>query len=440
MRRRILQSILAVVIMTALLLGVPLIYTAWLWVEDVTRSDLRVRLDRMAAEVIAQEGTNGLVEGALNTDSLKVLTPNDGRLVVVYPTVVDGAARVDVGEATVKNALVESLAMGTSGSLRLEVPSENLRTQQKQAVMAVGVLVLLSITAGTVVAVVTARRLADPLQDVADRAARLAEGDFRPDPRRHDIPELDRVSDVLDAATVEISVRLQRERALVADVSHQLRSRLTAVRPRLDELSVHEDPDVVNEAEEAMAQVDRLTDGIDDLIRSSRTSGSSASLVSVVGELEQVTRDWQAQFDGEGRRLRLRGDRTVMAATTGSRLREAVSVLVDNSFEHGEGTCTVSVRLIDGTGRSSSRRDSMVCVEVTDEGSGVENDLAPHIFDRGFSGAGSTGVGLALARALIEADGGRLELQRRKPALFAVFLPVANTAPTADVVPHREPR
>jgi signal transduction histidine kinase len=82
----------------------------------------------------------------------------------------------------------------------------------------------------------------------------------------------------------------------------------------------------------------------------------------------------------------------------------------------------------------------MVCVEVTDEGSGVENDLAPHIFDRGFSGAGSTGVGLALARALIEADGGRLELQRRKPALFAVFLPVANTAPTADVVPHREPR
>ena len=123
MRRRILQSILAVVIMTALLLGVPLIYTAWLWVEDVTRSDLRVRLDRMAAEVIAQEGTNGLVEGALNTDSLKVLTPNDGRLVVVYPTVVDGAARVDVGEATVKNALVESLAMGTSGSLRLEVPS-----------------------------------------------------------------------------------------------------------------------------------------------------------------------------------------------------------------------------------------------------------------------------------------------------------------------------
>ncbi|MDQ1202086.1 signal transduction histidine kinase [Rhodococcus sp. SORGH_AS303] len=66
-----------------------------------------------------------------------------------------------------------------------------------------------------------------------------------------------------------------------------------------------------------------------------------------------------------------------------------------------------------------------VVVEVSDEGTGVSDELAPHIFDRGFSGAGSTGVGLALARALVEADGGRLELQRRRPALFAVFLPAA---------------
>jgi signal transduction histidine kinase len=435
MRRRILQSILGVVILTALLLGVPLIYTAWLWVEDVSRNDLRVRLDRMATEVIAQEGSLGVVDGALNTDALRLLTPNDARLVVVYPTRSDGAARVDIGEATVKNPLVESLAMGSSGSLRLEVPSERLRTQQKQAVGAVGVLVLLAITTGAVVAVVTARRLAGPLQDVAERAARLAEGDFRPDPRRHDIPELDRVSDVLDAATVEIAGRLQRERALVADVSHQLRSRLTAVRLRLDELSVHSDPDVVHEAEEAMAQVDRLTEGIDELVRSSRSSGSAATTVSVVSELDGVCRDWRPQFEDAGRQLRLIGDRGVSASTTGSRLREAVSVLVDNAFAHGDGTCTVSVRLIDGV----PKREAMVCIEVTDEGSGVDNNLAPHIFDRGFSGAGSTGVGLALARALIEADGGRLELQRRTPALFAVFLPVASEKPV-DVDRLREPR
>ena len=49
----------------------------------------------------------------------------------------------------------------------------------------------------------------------------------------------------------------------------------------------------------------------------------------------------------------------------------------------------------------------------------------PHVFDRGVSGGSSTGLGLALARALVEADGGRLELSRMRPALFTIFLPAA---------------
>jgi signal transduction histidine kinase len=66
----------------------------------------------------------------------------------------------------------------------------------------------------------------------------------------------------------------------------------------------------------------------------------------------------------------------------------------------------------------------MVVVEVTDGGEGVPEDLAAHVFDRGISGASSTGVGLALARALVEADGGRLELSSARPARFAAYLRV----------------
>ncbi|GAB2627977.1 HAMP domain-containing sensor histidine kinase [Prescottella soli] len=433
MRRRILLSILAVVIFTGLLLGVPLVYTAWQWVEDFTRSDLQGRLDRMAAEIIVQEGSAGVVENGLDTTSLRLVVPEGGKLVVVYPTPQEGAARLDIGAESVDSPLVESLSMGTSGSLRLEAPSDRMRTLQRQAVGAVTLLVLASMGAGAGVAVVTAKRLADPLKDVAERAARLAEGDFRPDSRRHGIPELDRVSDVLDSATVEISGRLQREHALVADVSHQLRSRLTAVRLRLDELSGHPDPDVVHEAEEAMAQVDRLTVAVDDLVRSSRDSGAAnREPVSVVGELASVVADWQGPYKDAGRVLRLRGEPRLTSKATGSRLREAVSVLIDNSLQHGAGTCTVSVRLVSGPAGRGTGTGSRVCVEVSDEGEGVSDELAPHIFDRGFSGAGSTGVGLALARALVEADGGRLELQRRRPALFAVFL-----APARDDVPTR---
>jgi signal transduction histidine kinase len=410
---------LTVLTITTVALGVPLVYTAWLWIEDITRNDLRGRLDRIAVEIVAQEHGDGMVLGALDTRSVRPLVPDDGKLTIVYPAPQDNASRLDIGVATVPDPLVESLSMGTDGSLRLEVPSGPMHAMQRQAVAVVAFAVLASLGAAVAVAMVTARRVADPLRDVAARAARFAMGDFRPDPRRHGISELDRVSDVLDSATVEISGRLQREHALVADVSHQLRSRLTAVRLRLDELSAHTDPDVVHEAEEAMAQVDRLTEAIDDLVRASRDEDAAdRDPVPVMEELRGVVAEWTHPFTEAGRTLTLLGDESLRAPITGSRLREAVAVLVDNALMHGEGTCTVSVRTV----RPGRDREPLVCVEVADEGEGVRDELAPHIFDRGFSAGGSTGVGLALARALIEADGGRLELQRRRPALFAVFL------------------
>lgn len=419
MRRRILRSILTVLTITTVVLGVPLIYTAWLWVEDITRNDLQSRLERVAAEVIDQERVDGLVHDGLDVRAIRALVPEGGKLTIVYPTPNDNAARTDIGVDEVDDALVESLSMGTSGSLRLEVPAGPMHSRQEQAVAAVALAVLASLGAAFSVAVVTARRVADPLRDVAARAARLAMGDFRPDARRHGIAELDRVSDVLDSATVEIAGRLQREHALVADVSHQLRSRLTAVRLRLDELSTHADPEVVHEAEEAMAQVDRLTDAIDDLVRASRDEDATdRDPVPVMAELRGVVAEWTHPFTEAGRELSLIGDESLRAPITGSRLREAVAVLVDNALWHGGGTCTVSVRTVP----TMSSRDPLICVEVADEGEGIRDELAPHIFDRGFSAGGSTGVGLALARALVEADGGRLELQRRRPAHFAVFL------------------
>ncbi|MFD4461444.1 sensor histidine kinase [Nocardia sp. NPDC058480] len=419
MRRRILRSILTVLTITTVVLGVPLIYTAWLWVEDITRNDLQSRLERISTEVIAQERVDGTVQDGLDVRAMSALVPEGGKLTIVYPTPQDNAARTDIGVGEVADPLVESLSMGTSGSLRLEVPAGPMHSRQEQAVAAVALAVLASLGAAFSVAVVTARRVADPLRDVAARAARLAMGDFRPDPRRHGIAELDRVSDVLDSATVEIAGRLQREHALVADVSHQLRSRLTAVRLRLDELSTHADPEVVHEAEEAMAQVDRLTEAIDDLVRASRDEDATdRDPVPVMAELRGVVTEWTHPFHEAGRELQLLGDESLQAPITGSRLREAVAVLVDNALMHGAGTCTISVRTVP----TMSSRDPLICVEVSDEGEGVRDELAPHIFDRGFSAGGSTGVGLALARALVEADGGRLELQRRRPALFAVFL------------------
>lgn len=419
MNRRILLSTVAVVVVVAMLLGVPLMLSAWRIVEELTREDMKGRLDQMASEVLRQQGQEGLIQPRLDTEPLRLVVPPGGRLEVIYPTPLDSASRASVGEPYVDQAIVESLSLGVSGSLRLEMPPHEMRAAQWQAVAVVGGLVVLSIGAGSVVAQLTARRLSDPLSDVAARAARLGAGDFRPDPRRHSIPELDRVSEVLDSASVEISERLQRERALVGDVSHQLRSRLTAIRLRLDELAGHQDAYVVAEATEALGQVDRLSQAVDDLVRASRDQNLTDSApIDVVEELGKLLSDWEAPFRKQRRRLTLEGNAGVTARATPSRLREAVSVLIDNALKHGAGTCSIRVRNVGSTG---DRRE-MVVVEVADHGAGIPDAIAPRIFERGFSGGGSSGVGLALARALVEADGGRMELQQRKPAVFALFV------------------
>jgi signal transduction histidine kinase len=141
--------------------------------------------------------------------------------------------------------------------------------------------------------------------------------------------------------------------------------------------------------------------------------------------LEETAQEWRAPLAAAGRSLRLRVPEGMLARVTAARLREAVGALVDNALQHGEGTVTITAR----TGENALQ------VEVSDTGPGVPEDLVAHVFDRGVSAQSSTGLGLALARTLIEADGGRLELSRARPPVFRIYLPTARTDDVAASTP-----
>ncbi|HJT03706.1 MAG TPA: HAMP domain-containing sensor histidine kinase, partial [Pseudonocardiaceae bacterium] len=323
-------------------------------------------------------------------------------------------------------AVAETLALGQRGTIQLAVPGSGVRQGQLRAVALVTLLVGLSVGMGAAIATITARRLVGPLQDVADRAARLGAGDFRRVPSRHGIPELDQLADLLDTSAAALADLVARERDLVGDVSHQLRSRLTALQLRLDELAAHPDPDTAAEAEAALEQAERLGAVLDDLLRATEEVRAASAEPVELGELlREVVADWRPQAEADRRPLRLRVVEGLVARVTPGRLREALGVLIDNALRHGAGVVTLSARW---TGVAPER---MVVVEVTDGGDGVPEELAAHVFDRGISGASSTGVGLALARALVEADGGRLELSSARPARFAVYLRVPRTEDAA---------
>ncbi|WP_034275112.1 ATP-binding protein [Haloechinothrix halophila] len=407
MHRRILLAILLAVAVTGAALGIPLGITASLLVSSLASEDLKDRAQR----IVKQLDSDIAAGDGIDTNRVHLAIPADGYLVVRGP----GGRVYREGVEPEGGSLTEEANLAGTGEVRLSVPSEPLRERQSQVTVAVLLLAVLSVGTGMVVATVTARRLARPLRDISYRAARLGAGDFRPDTSRYNMRELDMVAEALDTSAEALSALVRRERQFVGDVSHQLRSRLTAIQLRLDPLTTHSDPEVAEDSVAAQEQADQLAAVLDELLAAARAAREAgAEPVDLSAVLKTIAIEWRQIFNAEGRTLRLRISKGLIARVTPARLREVVGVLLDNARKHGEGTVTMAAR--------GGDTDGTVVVTVADHGQGVPDALAPHIFDRGVSGAGSTGVGLALARALVEADGGRLELSVQRPATFSVFL------------------
>ncbi|CRK59768.1 putative two-component system sensor kinase [Alloactinosynnema sp. L-07] len=426
MRRRILLAILLAVLVTACALGIPLGYTALQVVESLTREDLAARAQQIAA-TLDDEIANGR---RIDLAKVQLAVPPGGRLTVLLPA----EGERSLGPTLPEDTVTEEVPIVQQGRVRLAVDAAPMRTRQTQVAALVALVVVATVAIGTGVATVTARRLARPLRHVAARATRLGAGDFRLDRTRYDLHELDLVAESLDASATALAELVQRERDLVSDVSHQLRSRLTALQLRLETLAAAPDEETAAEAGAALEQAERLADVLDELLAAAREARAvAAEPVDLTVQLTAIADEWREPLRSEGRSLRLRLQADLLAKATPARLRETIGVLLDNALRHGGGTVTLSARPGDA---------ATVVVEVTDTGVGVPDELVPHIFDRGVSGAGSTGLGLALARALVDSDGGRLELSTARPATFTVFLPVPRAGDVRGVrwTTQRSPR
>ena len=422
MRRRILLAILLAVAVTACALGIPLGFAAFQVVESLTREDLAARAQQIAATLdddIASGQTVDLTD-------VQLAVPIGGRLVVQL----SGGQELSLGPVLPGDTVSEEVPIVHQGRVRLAVDAGPMHTRQAQVAALVALVVVATVGIGTLVATVTARRLARPLRHVADRASRLGAGDFRLDRARYDVRELDMVAEALDTSATALAQLVQRERELVGDVSHQLRSRLTALQLRLETLADMGDEETALEARAALEQAERLADVLDDMLAAAREARSAgAEPVDLGKELATIADEWRQPLRAAGRSLKVKVQQGLLVKASPGRLREAVGVLLDNALRHGSGTVTVTAR----GGDVSMPSGETVVIEVADSGGGVPDELAAHIFERGVSGSGSTGLGLALARALIDSDGGRLELSTARPPTFTVFLPVPRAADVRGV-------
>ncbi|WP_350278375.1 HAMP domain-containing sensor histidine kinase [Kribbella sp. HUAS MG21] len=272
-------------------------------------------------------------------------------------------------------------------------------------------LVLLLSIAG---AELVSRRLARPLEETAGTAERLARGDMDARAPTTGPAEVAKVGAALNGLADRIDEVIAVEREAVADLSHRLRTPLTALRLQVEALPDRES------AEELNTQVNTLERALTAVISAARRPQREGRVPN--SDAVQVTRQraafWEPLFEDQGRELALDlPDAPAMVRSSGEDLGAALDALVENVVAHTPDGTPARITL--------TRADGLVRIVVADNGPGIPLGAG----ERGRSDRGSTGLGLDIARRCAEAAGGSLTLHRNEVVL--TLRPSTDAAPTA---------
>ena len=232
-----------------------------------------------------------------------------------------------------------------------------------------------------------------------------------------------------ERALVPIRDAMRRQREFAADASHELRTPLAVVKSSVEHLlrHQHEPAATVGTAlSDIDAEVDRLTAIVDELLLLARTDSGAVDLERQPTDLAEAALDAAgllAPLAGRsGVRLEVdAGPAPILGDNT--RLRQLVTILVDNAIRHAPAGSAVRITVAPASGAQ--------LLTVDDDGPGIRPEHLPHIFDRFWRAPdapnGGTGLGLAIAAWIVERHGGTIEAAARPTggARFQVRLPVS---------------
>nr|WP_062331426.1 HAMP domain-containing sensor histidine kinase [Herbidospora sakaeratensis] len=294
--------------------------------------------------------------------------------------------------------------------VRALVPPERLREGVTRTWLVLGLIGLALLAVGALVADRLARSLIGPVAEAAGVSRRLAGGDLAARVTPDGPPEIRDVGAALNQLAGRIDGLLRRERESVADLSHRLRTPVTALRLEVDAMRDREDAARVGAA---VASVERMvTQVITEARRSGAERGPGCDAAEVVAERVAF---WSALADDQNRPRSVRlAPGPLPVPVRAEDLAALVDLLLENVFAHTpEGTAFA----VDLAGRPGGAR-----LTVSDEGPGFPGS---DLVERGVSGAGSTGLGLDIARRTAEESGGTLRV-RNGPAGAQVIVDFGN--------------
>ncbi|MDP9185370.1 MAG: HAMP domain-containing histidine kinase, partial [Actinomycetota bacterium] len=380
-------------------------------------------LRRSPSGVTTIEGTNFSVNPPVYDDGL----PHWG---VVSQITWASVPTSDGGWVTV---MQPSPSRGSLG--RMSATLGFLQSMLRWLLLAGGVAALIAL----VIARWLARGMTQPLRDMAAAARRMEVGDYTGRVHTRSRDEVGQLAAAFNRMSAELEVLERSRRDLVANVSHELKTPITAIRAHLENLADGVERPDRETLQVMLGQTERLGRLVDQLLDLSRLESGEVPLQRQPFALAVVIGDVISEFS-VGRSVEdvtLRSDVAddLFVEADEERIHQVVFNLVDNAvrFTPPGGAVTIT----------AAREGGRVRVQVADTGVGVGSEHLPRLFERFYradpsrsrdDGSG-TGIGLAIARSIVEGHGGRIaaESERDNGATFTFDLPAADAAvPVTD--------
>jgi len=431
--------VLSVTLVAVVAFGVPLGLAA----QRLYANEATLRLERAAASSailvprsFQQSGDPVELPRSAKGVDLTLYGPSGRRVTGFGPLradpVVEAAIRGAAKTGTFGPELVAAIPLTSNervyGVLRAAMQQDRVadriwRTWEAMAGTAVAALLLAALVAWR-----QTRRLVQPVRDLASAADRLGAGDFSVRPAPTGIEELDVVAYTLGRTSERLGRMVGRERTFSEDASHQLRNPLTGLRLRLETARTTPSITRAELIDGSLDDVERLDATVEALLTLAREEQPERGELDVAALLRAMEATWHGRLAAVGRRLHVRGVHVIThVRVSGPALHQVLDVLVSNAMQHGAGTVTVDAHDVAGG----------LAIDVIDEGSGIRAP-AEAVFTRRSESGVSHGIGLALARSLIEAEGGRLLVRHPGPRpVFRVLF--VGEPPCTDSTSARPP-
>jgi two-component system sensor histidine kinase BaeS len=266
------------------------------------------------------------------------------------------------------------------------------------------------------------RRLTNPIKALLEQTAAIRRGDLGKRTRVKGEDEIAGLSRAFNEMAVDLQLQDSLRRKLVANVAHELRTPIAAMKGELEGMMdgfLPVDRDQVRSLHEEIGRLGTILDGIDDLTQAQASSLTiDKRRMDVLPILGNVRDRFNASAGEKGVTVILEGGDNLRVMADADKLSQVLVNLVSNAVRATPEGGVVTLR--------ATADSEGTLIEVTDTGKGINEKDLPHIFERFYRGDdGGLGLGLSIVKELVDAHGGRIEVESEegKGTKIKVFLP-----------------